>query len=241
MDTPVPVAGPRAPGLPPDAGMRSTIRSSTARRPEDVPLARVFAPRTEQRWGRGTPRPLRIHDGHGRQAAVLRPPGRCGHHDVHAADGTVLARITRRPGRLLTWPRRVRWSARLATAAHPVTGREGTWYVCLTYGVTAPSWFPHALRATLYALIDGTTDDPAFSRPVRAHRRAQGTGTVLDHRGVSEVHRLDPRHLDARVAYALAVLQIREGGGRSVTPLRRALRRPPVTTCPAPPARSTPS
>ncbi|CAM5478878.1 hypothetical protein SALBM311S_12842 [Streptomyces alboniger] len=79
--------------------------------------------------------------------------------------------------------------------------------------MTAPVWFLFALCAMVYAFFEGTTDDYSFKRPVRTRWRAHGTGTVLDYRGVSKVYRFHPGHLDARVAYALAVLQTWEGSG----------------------------
>ncbi|MFF3498619.1 hypothetical protein [Streptomyces sp. NPDC003247] len=209
-NNPVPVSDPGSPGLPPDAEMTSTIRLSTARRPEDAPLARVFTPRSAQGGNREAPSPFWIHDGPGGRPWCSVHPVAPDGYDVHAVDGTPLARISRRAGRLLPWPRRVRWSARLLDTPRPVTGKEGTWYAWLTYAVTAPFWFLFALCALVYAFFDGTTDDYTFKRPVRTCWRAQGAGTVLDYRGVSGLYHFEARHLDVRVAYALAVLQTRE-------------------------------
>lgn len=211
-NNPVPVSDPRSLGLPPDADVRATIRSSTARRPEDTPLARVIAPRSAERWSRKAPSPFWIHDGPGGSPWCSVHPAAPDAYDVQAADGTPLARITHRPGRLLPWPRRVRWSAQLTGAPQPVTGRQGTSYAWLLYVVTAPVWFLFALCALLYAFFDGTTDDYTFGRPVRTRWRVPGTGTALDYRGVNKVYRYDPQRLDPRVAYALAVLQTWQRG-----------------------------
>ncbi|MEU9432613.1 hypothetical protein [Streptomyces sp. NPDC048252] len=213
LNNPVPASDPLSLGLPPDAEMGSTIRLSTARRPEDTPLARVFAARSAQPWTRAAPSPFWIHDGPGARPWCSVHPAAPGVHDVHAVDGTHLARISRRAGRLLPWPRRVRWSAQFMDTPLPVTGAEGTWYSWLAYVVTAPLWFLFALCATVYAYFDGTTDDYTFKRPVRTRWRGRGTGTLLDYRGVSRLYRFDPRRLDARVAYALAILRTREGKG----------------------------
>jgi hypothetical protein len=213
VNNPVPVSDPLSLGLPPDADMASTIRLPTARRPDDVPLARVFAPRSARAGNGEAPRPFWIHDGPGGGPWCSVHPAAPDIHDVHAVDGTPLARITRRPGRLLPWPRRVRWSAQTAHTPQTVRGKEGTWYSWLIYVATAPVWFLFALCAIVYAFFDGTTDDHTFKSPARTRWRAQGTGTVLDYRGVSKVYRLDPRRLDARVAYALAVLQTWEDRG----------------------------
>ncbi|GCB46783.1 hypothetical protein [Streptomyces sp. NL15-2K] len=213
VNNPVPVSDPQSLGLPPDAEMASTIRLSTARRPGDTPLARIFAPRSGQRGNRKAPPPFWIQDGPGGRPWCSVHPAAPDIHEVHAVDATPLATITRHAGRLSPWPRRVRWSARFAHTPQPVTGKEGTWYAWFTYVVTAPFWFLFALCTTVYAYFDGTTDDYTFKRPLRTRWRGRGTGTVLDYRGVSNVYRFDPRHLDARVAYALAVLQTWEDKG----------------------------
>jgi hypothetical protein len=206
VNNPVPVADPRPGHLPPDAEAVSTVRATTARRPEDTPLARVFTPRSGQRWSRQAPVPFWVDGGaDGAPLCSVRPVAP-DVYDVHAADGTPLARVTRRAGRLLPWPRRVRWSAEFAGASHGVSGRAGTWYAWLLYVVTAPVWFVLALGAALYSFFVGEADDYTFGRPARTRWRSRGAGTVLDYRGVNRLYRLDPRGLDPRVAYALAVL-----------------------------------
>jgi hypothetical protein len=67
-------------------------------------------------------------------------------------------------------------------------------------------WFVLALGAALYSFFVGEADDYTFGRPARTRWRSRGAGTVLDYRGVNRLYRLDPRGLDPRVAYALAVL-----------------------------------
>ncbi|MFF8591422.1 hypothetical protein ACF061_08205 [Streptomyces sp. NPDC015220] len=128
-------------------------------------------------------------------------------YDVHTADGASLARITRRPSRLLPGPRRARWSAQFTDPPQSVTGPVGTWYAWLAYVVTAPVWILFALCVVAYSLFDGTADDFTFRSPARTRWRTSGAGTVLDYRGISKVYRVSHARLDVRVAYALAVLQ----------------------------------
>ncbi|MDX3383785.1 hypothetical protein PV682_20300 [Streptomyces niveiscabiei] len=206
VNNPVPLSGPPVPGLPADAEMGATVRLRAPQRSEDPPLARVFAPRSAQAKGT-VPLPLWIHDGPSGGPWCSVRPAAADTYDVHAPDGTPLARITRRPGRVLPWPRRVRWSARLTGAPDTVTGKEGTWYAWLIHTTTAPVWFLFALCMMLYAYFDGTTDDYTFGRPVRTRWRTPRTGLALDYRGLSKVYRCDPHRLDPRIAYALAVLQ----------------------------------
>ncbi|MHC5903156.1 hypothetical protein ACVNF4_04470 [Streptomyces sp. S6] len=213
VNNPVPVSGPSAAGLPADAELGATIRLRTAQRPEDTPLARVFVPRSAPRGKGVVPLPLAIHDGSSGGPWCSVRSAAPDTYDVHAPDGTHLARIDRRAGRLLPCPRRVRWSARLTGAPSVITGKEGTWYSWLIHVGTAPFWFLLALCMTLYAYVDGTTDDYTFGRPVRTRWRAPHLGTVLDHRGLSKVYRHTPRLLDSRIAYALAALQTLERKG----------------------------
>ncbi|GAB1328114.1 hypothetical protein [Streptomyces sennicomposti] len=206
-NNPLPLPDPPPDHLPSDAEMAATIRLSTARRPEDAPLAYVYAPRTTEPYGRRTPSPAWIQFGSdGGSWCSIRPTSP-DVYDVQAADGAVLARVTRRAARLLPWPRRVRWSAHLTEPSRTVTGRVGTGYAWFAYVVTAPVWILFALCGMVYSFFDGTADDYTFRSPSRTRWRATGAGTVLDRRGISKTYRFAPRHLDVRVAYALAVLQ----------------------------------
>ncbi|MDN3294791.1 hypothetical protein QWM81_12165 [Streptomyces ficellus] len=206
VNNPVPASDPRPLHLPPDAETASTIRLTTARRREDTPQARVFTPRTVQRWSRQAPVPFWIDNGRDGSPSCSVRPAAPDAYDVHAPDGTPLARITRRTGRLLPWPRRVQWSAQCISPPRTVTGRSGTWYAWLIYGVTAPVWFLAALGVAVYSFFAGEPDDDTIARPTRTRWRTPGAGTVLDYRGVNKIYRFDPQRLDARVAYALAVL-----------------------------------
>ncbi|MEU7300779.1 hypothetical protein [Streptomyces sp. NPDC007206] len=206
VNNPVPVSVPLPAHLPPGAETASTVRS-TAARAGDPPLARVHTPRTTQRWSRQAPVPFWIHSGLDDSLLCSVHPAAPDVYDLSTADGAPLARITRRAGRVLPWPRRVRWTAQFVGPSQSVTGRVGTWYSWLIYVVTAPVWFVYALCATVYSFIDGSADDFTFGGPTRTRWRVRGVGTVLDHRGISKTYRFSPQRLDARVAYALAILQ----------------------------------
>ncbi|MFF5468995.1 hypothetical protein [Streptomyces achromogenes] len=195
-NNPVPLPGPVPAHLPPDAELIATL----VPRSGQGPLARIYT-------GRTSGRPFWIHSAPDDRPLCSVTPAGPDAYDVHAADGTPLARVTRRPGRLLPWPRRIRWTARPAGSHPEITGRAGTWYAWLLYVVTAPAWLLWVLCATVYSFFDGSPDDFTFGRPARTRWHAPGTGTVLDYRGVSRTYRHDPRGLDVRVAYALAALR----------------------------------
>lgn len=205
---PVPVPEPRPAHLPPDADMTATIRLSAARRPEHTPVARVFTSRAEERSGRrSSASAFWIHHGpDGTLWCSVRPVAQ-DVYELCATDGTSTARIDRRAARILPWPRRVRWSARLTGSQQSVTGSVGTWYAWLLHVVTAPLWLLFTLCVMVYSLLDGTADDNTFRSPARTRWRIAGAGTVLDYRGVSKTYRYATPSLDIRLAYALAVLQ----------------------------------
>ncbi|MEV5345632.1 hypothetical protein [Streptomyces achromogenes] len=198
-DNPIPLSAPVPAHLPPDAERAATVRHRSG----NIPLARVYASRTAGHT-------LWIHTAPDDRPLCSVAPAGPDAHDVHAPDGTPLARVTRRPGRLLPWPRRTRWTAQVAHPSRRITGKAGTWYAWLLYVVTAPVWLLWVLCATVYSFFDGSPDDFTFGRPARTRWRAPGTGTVLDYRGVSRTYRHDPRGLDVRLAYALAVLRTRD-------------------------------
>jgi len=206
VNNPVPVPSPAPTHLPPGAEMASTIRLSTAGRSEDAPLARIFTPPTTQRWSREKPVPFWIHDGRDDRLLCSVHPAAPDVYDVHAADGAPPARVTRRSGRLLPWPRRVQWTVAPSGPARPVTGRVGTWYSWLLYVATAPAWFLYVLCATVYSFVDGSPDDSTFKSPARTRWRVHGANTALDYRGISRTYRFTARLLNPRLAYAVAVL-----------------------------------
>jgi hypothetical protein len=221
VDRPFPVADPLSLGLPPDVEPASTIRPPTAPGARDVPIARVFAPRSGLPGVRETPSPFWIVDGSSDTLWCSVHPVAPGAHDVRAADGTVLARVTRRAGRVLPWPRRVRWSVGTAGSPLPATGKEGTWYAWLLLVVTAPLWAVCLLVVKVYDLLNGESDD-YVSRPARTRWRVKGMGTVLDFRGLGEkAFHSDPGRLDVRLAHALAILRTWEDKDRAMAEPRR--------------------
>jgi hypothetical protein len=127
VNNPVPAPNPIAARLPVDAETGATIHLRLSdSRSDGIPLARVFSPRTAQRWSWQAPVPFWIHGGSdGRLLSSVRPVAP-DVHDVYTADGPPLARITRRAGRLLPWPRSVRRTAEFSDAARPCVGKVGT-------------------------------------------------------------------------------------------------------------------
>ena len=141
-------------------------------------------------------------------------------YELRAADGTSLARLEHRPGRLLPWPRRPRWQVRLpvgadgeARSGEPwLTGTVGAWYRWAGYVLVAPVVWP--LLAVAFLLLDGDALPPWAARGPRGVRWRAADGRVpLERRGRrvrrrrdGTAYRLDGRRLDPRIAYAQAVL-----------------------------------
>ncbi|MEU0024285.1 hypothetical protein [Streptomyces sp. NPDC006335] len=180
--------------------MSSTIQLTGAQG-EATPVAEVFERRTTKQW--------RIHGGGGGGLMCSFQPTAPDTHDVydvHAADGTPLARITRRAGRFLPWPRRVRWAVQLTGTPRTFTGKVGSGYTWMLYALSSPVWLLFFLFMLVYSLFEGDTSDTSLDGPTRTRWRTTGSGTPLDYRGINKVYHYDPQHLDARVAYAQAVL-----------------------------------
>lgn len=174
--------------FPPGTETAATLELSGAD-PHPSPLARVHTPRTDERWSLRSPAPFWIHDANGGPLCSLRPVA-ANVFEVSGADNAPLVRMTYRPGRVLPWPRRPRWTVAACDGPSPeITGRAGTWYAWLAYVLTFPAWLVIALVTLVYALLDG---DPA-----------------------DKVYRVAPRHIDIRIAYPLAVLH--DWSGRSRT------------------------
>lgn len=164
------------------------------------------------------PRPVvEVRDGAGAPLCSVRPaapaPGTLEAYQVYAADGTPLARITHRPGRLLPRPRRARWTVRAAAGGDAgggevrFVGRVGSSYAWACYVLLAPLWLLWRGVVFLSALFGDVDDGEGVGRPRRVRWRGGGRGTVLDRHGVSRP-RYDLRRqgLDHRVACAQAVL-----------------------------------
>ncbi|MFF7048870.1 hypothetical protein ACFY94_10985 [Streptomyces griseorubiginosus] len=198
-NNPVPAARQR------DVEMSSTIQVSGARRDLGT-VAEVFERRVAERWNRRSPIPFWIHGANGGALMCSVQPAGPDVYDVCAADGAPLARISRRAGRVIPWPRRVRWSVQLSGAPHAVKARVGSGFTWLLYVVTSPLWLLFFLCMLVYSLFEGDTADTSLDGPTRTRWRTPGAGTALDYRGISKVYHYEPRHLDVRVAYAQAVL-----------------------------------
>ena len=119
---------------------------------------------------------------------------------VSAADGTSLALLEHRPGRLLPWPRRPRWTVRCDGDGTTLVGPVGTlhgWACCLA------GW-----PLLLWAALQTGEDVDLRLRATRVTWRGTGPGAPapLSRRGRRHRYTVEPSRLDARVAYAQAVL-----------------------------------
>jgi hypothetical protein len=179
--------------------------------PREVGLAWiVFSPGVTEKADRSSRPAFRIYGGsdNGLLCSV-RPTGHAT-YEVFAADSSPLARITRRPGRILLGPRRVRWTVQLAGTAQHVRGKVGTWYSWLAYYVSAPLWVLFWLCVWVYSLLSGDIDDMRVMGPSRTLWRLPGPGVAMEYRGLNKVYHLEPGHMDIRVAYAQAVLHSKD-------------------------------
>lgn len=192
-----------------EIGERIRLWGSKGR--QEVDLARVvLAPGATETADKSSRPPFTIYGGtDGGVLCSVQPAGH-GTYDVFAAAGAPLARITRRPGRLLLGPRRVRWTVRLSGTTQSAIGWVGTWYSWLSYYVFAPLWVPFWLSMVVYTLLSRDGDDIRVTGPSRTLWRSPGSGTAMEYRGVNKVYHLEPQHVDYWVAYAQAVLHSRD-------------------------------
>ncbi|MFF7548066.1 hypothetical protein ACFZCU_31170 [Streptomyces canus] len=170
----------------------------------------VFAPESTEKAGQPSRQAFTIYGGPDSSLLCFVRPVSHETYEVVAADGTLLARITRRPGRLLLGPRRARWTVQPTGTPQPITGKVGTWYSWLLYYLLAPLWAPLWLCLAVYALLNGDGDDMRVTGPSRTLWRSRGSGTVMEYRGVNKLYHLEPQKVDVRVAYTQAVLHSKD-------------------------------
>ncbi|MEU0741689.1 hypothetical protein [Streptomyces sp. NPDC006134] len=121
--------------------------------------------------------------------------------------GQALARISK--GRSPLGLRRA-WRIELTGAGDAFVGYRGTWHGWLWFLVFLPLWIPLTLVSIVVGILDsGNWDDLTWEPPKRTVWRQRSGGllasAVLDRRSSS--YRWDSANLDARVAYAQAVLR----------------------------------
>lgn len=177
------------------------------------PLAHVHVPQDAPKGGR-TARPAFTVTGvHGEPLCSVRPAGG-GVYDVYGGDGAVLGRVARRGGRLLPWPRRVRWTVQPAQGGEPPTGKVGSGRGWTAMVLLSPlyfvCWAIMAAQGLLLLLIGDKKEarkDAAWELepPSWTRWRAAGEGdAVMEHR--SGTYRFLAPRLDHRLACAQAVL-----------------------------------
>ena len=123
--------------------------------------------------------------------------------EMYSPDGTQVALITFRPGRLLPWPRRGRWTVRLGSG-QKLVGKVGTWHAWTFWAILLPVWVPLWLVMFVYSLIEDGGWDSNSVKPKRVRWFGTDSAKALDRRGKSAFH-LDPQRLDFRIAYAQAL------------------------------------
>ncbi|MBP0458674.1 hypothetical protein [Streptomyces montanisoli] len=130
-------------------------------------------------------------------------------HYVYAADGALLARIYRTPGRLYPWPRRVRWHLEVAHSDEPSTrysAPQGTIRAWTSFVIFSPLWVALILLRLLGEFLDSTDTDYVWGLPIRAKWRTGVVKWGLDYHGVGNTYYINPKALDPRVAYAQAII-----------------------------------
>lgn len=122
--------------------------------------------------------------------------------EVYSPEGAQTARISFRPGRLLPWPRRSRWTLQL-TSGERFVGKVGTWYGWTLSVGLSPLWVPLWLVIVVcFWLVEGPRDSHGKPRSIRWSGTGEGWAMTYSSR---PGFRLDPRRLDFRIAYAQAL------------------------------------
>ncbi|WP_158710304.1 hypothetical protein [Streptomyces sp. NRRL F-5126] len=147
-------------------------------------------------------RPFSIHLEAPGNALLCRVEPADGSHQIHAADGTLLARTTRHKGRIVPWPRRARWELALPSQDLPYEATEGSVIGWILYSI----WFPLvvALFLAMMFFLDGNAIFLGSGDPTRTKWRTATSRCGLKYR--KNVYHTDPEELDHRIAYAQAVI-----------------------------------
>ncbi|MBA2944937.1 hypothetical protein H1D24_03620 [Streptomyces sp. PSKA28] len=185
-------------------------------------LAYVHVPHDAPKRGRTARPPFTVTGPNGELLCSVQPAGG-GVYDVYGGDGAALGRITRSRGRLLPWPRRVRWTVQAggAPVGQSLTGTVGTGKGWTAMVLLSPLYFvAWAIMAAqgLVLLLIGEKDEAKkeaaweLEPPSRTQWRAAGDPEVaIDYR-IGGVYRLASPRLDQRLAYAQAVLHVWDRG-----------------------------
>ncbi|MFJ6390655.1 hypothetical protein ACIQJT_23945 [Streptomyces sp. NPDC091972] len=183
---------------------------------EGEPLAYVHVPRDAPKGGRQARPPFTVSGPKAEPLCSIRSSGP-GAYEVYGDDGAPIGWITRRGGRILPWPRRVRWSVRPVGGGPSVDGVVGTrkgWTVFLLISpLYFACWAVMAAQGAVWLLLGEKgearkeaaweMEPPTWTRWCAADEQ----DVVVEYR-TGHVYRLAASRLDRRLAYAQAVLHV---------------------------------
>ncbi|WP_249125881.1 hypothetical protein [Streptomyces sp. A2-16] len=140
-----------------------------------------------------------------------------GVYEVYGGDGALLGRITRRSGRTLPWPRRVRWSVQPAQGGAPLAGEVGTRKAWAVFVLISPlyfvCWAVMAAQGSLWLLLGekGEAKKEAaweMEPPTWTRWRSADEPEAASEYRTGRRYRLAAPRLDHRPACAQAVLHV---------------------------------
>ncbi|MEU9169936.1 hypothetical protein AB0D34_19360 [Streptomyces sp. NPDC048420] len=123
-----------------EAGECAAIIRRSGPGPQGEPLAYVQVPRDAPKGGRRARPPFTVSGPDGEPMVSVRSFGEGG-YEVYGGDGAPIGRITRRGGRILPWPRRVRWSVQPAGGGESPAGEVGTRRAWTVFALISPLYF----------------------------------------------------------------------------------------------------
>ena len=179
-------------------------------------LAYVHVPQNAPKGGRQARPAFTVTGPNGQPLGSVRPLGD-GVYEVQGGDGVPLGRITRRGGRILPWPRRVRWSVQPAQGGEPLVGEVGTSKAWTVFVLISPlyfvCWAVMSAQGALWLLLGEKgeakkesaweLEPPTWTR----WRSAEGPEPAIEYQ-TGRKYRLAAPRLDHRLAYAQAVLHV---------------------------------
>ncbi|WP_234438924.1 hypothetical protein [Streptomyces sp. NRRL B-3229] len=209
----------------PDRGLRSydkiaagdptTTLRQAAPGTDGAPLAYVHVPQDAPKGGRQARPAFTLTGPNGAPLSSVRSLGD-GVYEVYDGDGAPLGRITRRSGRTLPWPRRVRWSVQSARG-EALTGEVGTRTAWAVFVLISPlyflGWAVMAAQGSLWLLLGekGEAKKEAaweMEPPTWTRWRAAGEPEPAVEYRTGRRYRLVATRLDHRLACAQAVLHV---------------------------------
>jgi hypothetical protein len=180
------------------------------------PLAYVHVPQDASKGGRQARPRFTVSGPNGEPLLSVRPAGG-GMYEVHDGDGAPLGRITRRAGRILPWPRRVRWSVQPAQGGEPLAAEVGTRKAWAVFVLISPlyfgCWAVMAAQGAIWLLLGekGEAKKEAaweMEPPTWTRWRSAGDPDVAIEYRTGRTYRFASPRLDPWLACAQAVLHV---------------------------------